>query len=240
MFVSRQRGGPVSGPVLARRGYSILPTLAGTVPFSWSVYNCPFQPDMVDAARGSFPDPAWHGWHRYDSPGEKKLAANADLPAPCLRLLDAMNDLCPSHLRHDPKFHAAGLHAMPPGGWLDLHLDAERHPATGFRRAVNLILFMDPWDPSHGGALEFWDRQATRCEASVMPAAGRLVAFDCADAVHGIPTAISPFAPWRRSMAVFWYDPEGERRRAKFVAGPGESCDPAKEAWRMERTDFAK
>jgi Rps23 Pro-64 3,4-dihydroxylase Tpa1-like proline 4-hydroxylase len=143
-----------------------------------------------------------------------------------------MNDLCPDHLRHDPKFHAGGLHAMPPGGWLDLHLDAECHPTTGDKRHTNAVLFLDDAD---SGALELWNSEATRCEVSILPAAGRCVVFECQNVVHGIPTPINPFGGWRRSLACFWYDPSPERRRAQFLKMPGERFDPVKDQWRRER-----
>jgi Rps23 Pro-64 3,4-dihydroxylase Tpa1-like proline 4-hydroxylase len=148
-------------------------------------------------------------------------------------LLDKMNELCPAELRHDPHFHAAGLNAIPPGGWLDLHLDAERHPTTGYRRCTNLILFLDHWEPEWGGALELWGRD--RCEVSIVPAAGRAVAFDCRETVHGVPAPTNPFGGWRRSLAVFWYDPQPERRRAQFMATPGGNGD-GKDEWRAERS----
>lgn len=147
-----------------------------------------------------------------------------------------MNDLCPAHLEVDPDLHAAGVAAMPPGGWLDIHLDATAHPTTGALRAVNLICYLDSWEPAWGGALELWDKGATRCEVSILPAAGRAIAFDCRDTVHGIPQPISPFAgTWRRSLAVFWYDARPERTRAKFLSRAGEQPDDVKDAWRNER-----
>lgn len=145
-----------------------------------------------------------------------------------------MNDLCPDDLRHDPQFHAGGMHAIPPGGWLDLHVDAECHPTTGYRRHTNLVLFLDEWQPEWGGALELWGRD--RCEVSIMPATGLAVAFDCRETVHGVPTPTNPFGSWRRSLAVFWYDPTAERRRAQFLPVPGESFNAEKEAWRRDRT----
>ncbi len=146
-----------------------------------------------------------------------------------------MNEFCQSDLRCDPYFHAGGMHMTPPGGWLDLHVDAECHPTTGYRRQTNLILFLGPWETTWGGALELWGRNSTVPEVSIIPASGRAVAFDCRDVIHGVPTPTSPFAGWRRSLAVFWYDPARERRRAQFLALPGEAYDSEKDDWRQNR-----
>src|SRR5262245_8993419 len=138
-----RHGGVVQRGPLGLCRLACPPSLAGTSPFLWSVHDNAFPAELVETACESFPAPEWHGWVKYDSPGEAKVAANSGLAFACLRLLDAMNDLCPEGLRHDPKFYGAGVSMMPPGGWLDLHLDASIHPATGYRRAVNLILFLD-------------------------------------------------------------------------------------------------
>lgn len=146
-----------------------------------------------------------------------------------------MNALCPAELCADETLYGAGLHVIPPGGWLDLHVDAQSHPVTGHRRTANLILFLDSWKPDWGGALEFWDATVSRREVEIFPAAGRLVAFESAGAVHGIPSPISPFANWRRSLAVFWYNPEPEHKRAKFLANSGDPTNAAADAWRAAR-----
>lgn len=143
-----------------------------------------------------------------------------------------MNDLCPDELHPDPQFYGGGLHAMPPGGWLDLHKDAERHPGTDFKRHTNLILFLDQWESAWGGELELWERE--RCEVSILPAQGRTIVFDCRDVVHGVPIPTNPFGAWRRSLAVFWYDPTPERRRAQFLPMPRRD-DETKDDWRRER-----
>jgi hypothetical protein len=143
-----------------------------------------------------------------------------------------MNAMCPANLSIDSGFHGGGLHSMPPGGWLDLHLDAECHPGAGHNRHTNMILFLDDCE---SGALELWNSEGSRCEVSIIPAVGRTVVFECADVVHGVPGPINPFGGWRRTLAVFWYDPTPERRRAQFIARKGEKFDAEKQAWREHR-----
>ena len=229
---------PVRRELLGNGGVSCTPILAGQSPTLWAVYDGLFSPGLVSAAASEFPCPEWTGWFRYDSPGEKKLAANTGIPESCARLLEEMNRLCPDDLLIDEDLYAGGLHAIPPGGWLDLHLDAELHRNTGMRRHTNLILFLDDWNPRDGGQLEFWDRDVSRCDLLISPSCGRAVAFDCRNVVHGIPNPTSPFGPWRRSLAVFWYEKPEIRERAQFVAAQGEDDDPEKDFWRRSRKSY--
>lgn len=129
---------------------------------------------------------------------------------------------------------------MPSGGWLDVHLDCDRHPQTGYRRAVNAILFLDDWLPEWGGQLELWAADRSRCDVAITPGPNRLVIFRCDDvSYHGIPRPIScPPERWRRSLAVYWWEPSvgpAIRPRAEFVSVAGETSDPAKDAWRRKR-----
>lgn len=127
---------------------------------------------------------------------------------------------------------------MPRNGFLDLHLDCDVHPKTGFRRAMNLILFMDDWSSSWGGALELWSEN--RIEACVYPGHNRLVAFETNDhSFHGIPRPMTaPPGVWRRSFAVYFWEPgvwEPKRPRAKFMSLPGEQASGEKLKWQRDR-----
>jgi 2OG-Fe(II) oxygenase superfamily len=220
------------------QGRTSPPNRTSDRPFPWSAYDHVFDAELLDAVRRSFPSPDWSGWVRYDSPGEKKLAANANLPPACQTALDELNQLCPEGCWQDPRLFAAGLNAMPHDGFLDVHLDSSVHPGNQYRRAQNAILFLDDWDESWGGALQFWDVELQSCE-SVCPAAGRLVRFACNDvSYHGVQRITAPAGVWRRSLCVFWYEPtvvEVQRARAQFVRVAGEPWDAVKDAWRQSR-----
>jgi Rps23 Pro-64 3,4-dihydroxylase Tpa1-like proline 4-hydroxylase len=128
------------------------------------------------------------------------------------------------------------MHHTPCGGFLDAHLDCDRHPRTGFRRAVNVILFFDDFVPADGGALRFWRPDLSTPAIEVFPRANRLVAFECGDvSYHSVSESRKP----RNSLAVYWWEPEilsvAKRPRALFVATRDETPDPAKEAWRKDR-----
>lgn len=123
------------------------------------------------------------------------------------------------------------MHLMPPDGFLDAHLDADVHPKTGMRRAVNAILFLDHWDTQWGGALCL-QRDATQIDVEIFPARNRLVVFECNDASYHAVSQIN--SRHRRSLASFWWEWgewECKRPRSLFVGAP----DPEKDKWRQER-----
>lgn len=179
-------------------------------------------------------------WLRYSSPGEIKLAMRDDLPPVFSAALAGIDWQCPAGLVTDPSRHGAGLHHMPAGGRLDCHLDCDRHPATGFRRAVNAILFIDDFLPSWGGDLMLYEPDLSGAAFHITPRAGRLVTFETSDdSFHGVPGPICGPIP-RRSLAVYWWQPmdsdwQPKRARAQFVALQGEVPDAAKDTWRKLR-----
>jgi hypothetical protein len=148
-----------------------------------------------------------------------------------VRLLAAMNALCPDGLVADETLYGGGLHLT---SRLDVHLDCDAHPQTGYRRAINAILYLDTLQE---GPLELWSEDVSACVAQVYPARGRLCVFETNDvSYHGVPHEVS--TP-RRSLAVYWWEPtraESRRPRAQFVARPGDELDPLKEEWRRKRS----
>jgi Rps23 Pro-64 3,4-dihydroxylase Tpa1-like proline 4-hydroxylase len=56
-------------------------------------------------------------------------------------------------LAADAKLVAAGIHRLPPGGFNEIHLDANRHPLNAcLHRRVNLIVYLNrDWNPNWGG-----------------------------------------------------------------------------------------
>lgn len=196
-------------------------------------------PELIDAAREAWPGPEWPGWLTYDSPGERKRAARDGLPGPLVDLLERLQSLCPVGLVTDETLHGAGAHEIPPGGWLAVHLDCDVHPRTGYRRAANAILFLDDWRTGWGGDLCLYAADLLTCER-ITPRAGDVAVFECSDlSFHGVPgPAIHPEGLPRRSLAVYFWEPVDwtpRRRRAQFVAMPGEPADAARDAWRAER-----
>lgn len=91
-------------------------------------------------------------------------------------------------LVHDETVHGGGLHVTDPGGWLNTHLDYDRHPGKpAFRRAINFIAFLNPeWSTSWGGNLQLCDPLG-KAVTVIRPQPGRLFAFEVGDlAYHGV------------------------------------------------------
>jgi hypothetical protein len=91
-----------------------------------------------------------------------------------------------------------------------VHADFTHHPATGARRAVNLLLYLSRPDiglPSDGGlgSLELWSADMQRCVQRIRPMFNRAVIFCTSPtSYHGHPEPLLYFAP-RRSLAVYYY-----------------------------------
>lgn len=106
-----------------------------------------------------------------------------------------------------------GMHQSGPGARLDTHVDFDRHPQTGWRRAVNLLLYLNHgWREEWGGLLEL-----DGGKVKVAPEFGRCVIFRCSDrSWHGHPVPVAA-GHVRRSLAVYYYDPDD------LPEGPGHS-----------------
>lgn len=98
-----------------------------------------------------------------------------------------------------------GMHQSTPGAYLDVHVDFDRHPDTGWRRAANLLLYLnDGWQEEWGGCLEL---HGDGDPFVVVPSMGRMVVFECSDqSWHGHPVPVVEGRN-RRSIAVYYYDP---------------------------------
>jgi hypothetical protein len=134
-------------------------------------------------------------------------------------------------LINDPMMHGAGLHVTDPGGWLQVHVDYERHPRhPDYERRLSLIAFLHPeWRPEWGGQLLLCDPSGEP-RTAIDPLPGRLVAFEGGPtSYHGVrPT--TPEAPPRISAAVYYLArtrPHASRLRALFMPNRQSPACPA-------------
>lgn len=111
-----------------------------------------------------------------------------------------------------------GLHEIPPGGKLNVHVDFEAHP-SGLRRVANLLIYLNEnWLDEWGGALELHDNRGA--VKSIAPRGGRAVLFATTpDSWHGHPQPLAcPPDRSRRSLALYFYArSEGGEQRPKTV-----------------------
>lgn len=111
-----------------------------------------------------------------------------------------------SGLFQDRELFGAGLHCIPRGGFLKMHVDFNRHP-KGWHRRVNVLIYLNQeWRDEWGGHLEL----GLEDRVSIAPLGGRCVIFETNDNTwHGHPEPLQcPENVQRRSMALYFYTKE--------------------------------
>jgi hypothetical protein len=112
----------------------------------------------------------------------------------------------------DPERFGAGLHCIPSGGFLKMHVDFNRHP-KGWHRRVNVLIYLnEDWDDAWNGSLQLGLGEAAK---RIAPIGGRCVIFETNDrSWHGHPEPLAcPEDVQRRSLALYYYTakpPKGE------------------------------
>jgi Rps23 Pro-64 3,4-dihydroxylase Tpa1-like proline 4-hydroxylase len=112
----------------------------------------------------------------------------------------------------DPQFNGGGIHLIPRGGKLGIHIDFSRaiFDNTKFRR-VNCLLYLNKeWKKEWEGALELWDNKPSdggSCIKKIFPIFNRLVIFGTSkNSWHGHPTLLNcPEGVLRKSLATYYY-----------------------------------
>lgn len=179
-------------------------------PFPHLILDDFFTEEALDTVAMTFGRPL--GWHRYEH-NKRGLMDVADQPVvaalmdnPVLGLLEYLTGV--PILLSDPTMRGAGLHAIPAGGRLGIHVDFNRHPDRPLRRAVNTLLYLNKdWDPDWHGQLTLTDRVG--CEVTLEPRWNRWVIFGYGeDTWHGHPEPLAcPSERTRRSLALYYYTP---------------------------------
>lgn len=205
----------------------------------------------VAAGFEQVPDEAWVHYDDLDERGKRACNRCEAMPSACREFLALLSGpaaatVCQwitgsDTLVSDPSLYGGGLHVTEPGGFLGVHLDNERHPATGLARRLNLIVYCTDWSAAGGwhdewgGQLELWDRACGRVVKRIAPLFNRAVLF--ATSQHGFHGHTQPLACpagfSRKSVAVYYWSPF--RSRARFFAPPGERPEAVNEAARAAR-----
>lgn len=118
----------------------------------------------------------------------------------------------------DPNLYGAGLHCIPPRGFLNMHCDFNRHP-NGWRRRVNLLVYLNPvWNNDWHGHL-ILSEDGRPSGKAIAPHAGRAVIFETNDqSWHGHPYPLAcPEVIQRRSLAMYFYTNEPVEREHSTV-----------------------
>jgi len=118
----------------------------------------------------------------------------------------------------DPDNFGSGLHCIPHGGFLKMHVDFNVHP-KGWHRRVNMLIYLnEKWDNSWGGELCLGDKMQKR----ISPLGGRCVIFETNEkSYHGHPKPLKcPTNKDRRSLAIYFYSdtqPEEEPHSTVYI-----------------------
>ena len=120
----------------------------------------------------------------------------------------------------DPAYVGAGTHNNFHGQSLDMHIDFNRHPLTGWHRRLNLIVYLCPeWDSSWGGCLTLqkdpWDRHRDQQQKIFPPTLNHAVLFETTEASwHGFDAVNLPSDKQhlsRKSLTVYYYSQTREQ-----------------------------
>jgi Rps23 Pro-64 3,4-dihydroxylase Tpa1-like proline 4-hydroxylase len=107
----------------------------------------------------------------------------------------------------DPELFGAGLHCIPKGGFLRMHVDFNGHP-KGWHRRVNVLIYLnETWRDKWGGHLQLGLGENAK---RIAPIGGRCVIFETNDqSWHGHPEPLRcPEGVERRSLALYFYTKE--------------------------------
>lgn len=122
----------------------------------------------------------------------------------------------------DPNFGGGGLHCIPRGGFLRMHVDFNTHPENKtWSRRVNFLLYLnESWREAWGGHLRLGLKPNQR---KILPLGGRAVIFETnSNSWHGHPDKLNcPEWVQRRSLAMYFYSktpPEEPPRTTKYQA----------------------
>jgi Rps23 Pro-64 3,4-dihydroxylase Tpa1-like proline 4-hydroxylase len=179
------------------------------------------------SAEAGWPSPDWSYWHRYNSKTANKFGSmdRFRIPPACLVALNALAIAAVPHIGNsfiDYDLHAAGLHMMPPGGFLARHLDAERHPLRSWRRTHSIVLCVNStWKKEYGGQLLIQSDDDENQDEVIEVELGRAVVFDTPEKWHEVrQVSTCAGTPYRKTLALFAWEMvdtcEGETS-AKFM-----------------------
>lgn len=206
-------------------------------PYPHVIINNFLNDDIAKQISREFPNKQDSNWNVYYNPFEIKLANSDSKSWPplihfvmttCLQhpsivnVFEHISDI--PNLQTDPFMHGAGIHCMPTGGKLDVHLDYSKHPITGKERRLNLIIYLtENWQKHYGGELQLWNESLSQCSSYCYPYFNYAILLRTSDiSYHGIPNPVlCPPTLTRNSLAVYYVsDPRPDvqhRYKATYV-----------------------
>jgi hypothetical protein len=210
-------------------------------PYPHAVFEGFLGEALSSSLAGAFPGPEHAGWlrreYREQSARLGQLQRTGfDGVAPLIRqllgelssmaFLDFLTALTGVEgLIADPHYRGAGLSLTLPGGHLALHADFNRDRTRHLERKLTVLYYLPrEWSPEWGGALELWNEERTRCEASYLPVRDRLLVMAHGDTYwHGHPAPLAcPEGHFRAAVSAYYYvaapSPEDEKAHGAIWA----------------------
>ena len=213
-------------------------------PYNHIILDDVFDPQVLDKILEEWPsedNPTWSKKecatsYKWDishvpamGPTTQKFIQEVNSPeiAESIGALTGIEGLC-----RDPYMEGAGLHHIPEGGFLKMHLDFNWHPQLKKVRRVNMLVYLNKdWQEGDGGEIEVWNPEITELVAKEPPRFNRILIFSLnTHSWHGHP---DPGAKIRRSVAFYFYanntpsdyfSEEGKAARSTlYRRRPGES-----------------
>lgn len=235
-----------------------------TKPFPYIYIDNFFDPSDLNEVLDAFPTPEQMDFYKYDNPLEKKLAMDqiSKLPdpignlllymntPPILKFLEKLTGI--DNLISDPYYRGGGIHQIPSGGKLDVHIDFNKYTKFDLDRRINLIIYLNKdWDESYGGELELWNgyhdgkkHHLTSKAEGILPVFNRIAIFNTSEhSYHGHPTPLAcPENRFRKSMALYYYtngrdDVSAEAHSTTFIALPEDEDNKELELLREKRNE---
>ncbi len=242
---------------LLRLGHELKDKYRTAQPFPHIAIDDFFPRDVVDAVHAEFPRPDQVAWQKFDNAQERKLASDKEraLSPAARRLIWEMNSQVflqflevltgIPNLIPDPQLSGGGMHQIPRGGKLGVHVDFNKHGNYGLDRRLNLLLYLNKdWREEYGGHLELWDREMKNCVTKILPIFNRVALFSTTEySWHGHPNPLACPEGWtRKSLALYYYtngrpaEELADTHSTVFRTRPGEA--PAAEKPKIGLRDF--
>jgi Rps23 Pro-64 3,4-dihydroxylase Tpa1-like proline 4-hydroxylase len=174
-------------------------------PFPHAIFDGFIPPETVRSINAEWPE----DWLKEDGKANRKWSRDRLTPAAAevaqsvdVKMLEDVTGI--AGLFADPELFGSGLHCIPPGGFLKMHVDFNQHP-NGWHRRVNVLVYLNErWDDVWGGQLQLGLGEDAKL---IAPLGGRCVVFETNDkSWHGHPHPLAcPADVQRRSMALYYY-----------------------------------
>lgn len=193
-------------------------------PYPHAVFDAFLGEELATALAQRFPGPDHPGWMRRDyreqsaRMGQLQRSNFTGVDASVRHLLSELGGMAfldflsaltgVDGLIADPHFRGAGPSLTLAGGHLALHADFNRDRTRHLARTVTVLYYLGrEWEAAWGGALELWNEDRTKCEASYLPVGDRLIVMAHGDTFwHGHPAPLTcPSGHYRASIAAYFY-----------------------------------